>query len=78
MFSGCRRLVGCAACDVPGASSCTANGRPRAAVGSYTGFGYIRAMKIYTRTGDKGDTSLFGGQRVSKDALRIEAYGTVD
>jgi cob(I)alamin adenosyltransferase len=48
------------------------------AVGSYAGFGYIRAMKIYTRTGDKGDTSLFGGQRVSKDALRIEAYGTVD
>lgn len=78
MFSGCRRLVGCAACDVPGVSSCTANGRPRAAVGSYAGFGYIRAMKIYTRTGDKGDTSLFGGQRVSKDALRIEAYGTVD
>jgi cob(I)alamin adenosyltransferase len=35
-------------------------------------------MKIYTKTGDKGDTSLIGGQRVPKDALRIETYGTVD
>ena len=35
-------------------------------------------MKIYTKTGDSGDTSLFGGQRVPKDAMRIEAYGTVD
>ncbi len=35
-------------------------------------------MKIYTTTGDQGETSLFGGRRVSKDALRIEAYGTVD
>jgi cob(I)alamin adenosyltransferase len=35
-------------------------------------------MKIYTRTGDRGETSLSGGQRVPKDALRIEAYGTVD
>jgi cob(I)alamin adenosyltransferase len=35
-------------------------------------------MKIYTKTGDKGETSLFGGTRVAKHALRIEAYGTVD
>lgn len=36
------------------------------------------AMKIYTRTGDDGETSLFGGERVSKAELRIEVYGTVD
>lgn len=36
------------------------------------------SMKIYTRTGDQGETALFGGQRVSKDHDRIEAYGTVD
>lgn len=35
-------------------------------------------MKIYTKTGDKGMTSLVGGSRVSKSAKRIEAYGTVD
>lgn len=35
-------------------------------------------MKIYTKTGDQGTTALFGGTRVSKTDLRIEAYGTVD
>jgi len=35
-------------------------------------------MKIYTKTGDQGETSLLGGKRVGKDARRIETYGTVD
>ena len=35
-------------------------------------------MKIYTKTGDKGETGLFGGERVSKDSPRIRAYGTID
>lgn len=35
-------------------------------------------MKIYTKTGDEGKTSLFGGTRVKKNNLRINAYGTVD
>jgi cob(I)alamin adenosyltransferase len=35
-------------------------------------------MKIYTRTGDRGDTGLFGGGRVPKDHVRVEAYGEVD
>src|SRR5271157_2635518 len=34
--------------------------------------------KIYTRTGDKGETGLVGGARVSKDSLRVTAYGSVD
>ncbi len=36
------------------------------------------AFKIYTKTGDKGSTSLIGGVRVPKSHIRIEAYGTVD
>lgn len=35
-------------------------------------------MKIYTRTGDQGETSLFAGGRVSKSAIRVHVYGTVD
>ena len=34
--------------------------------------------KVYTRTGDRGKTSLYTGERVSKDSLRVEAYGSVD
>lgn len=35
-------------------------------------------MKVYTKTGDKGTTALFGGTRVPKHHIRIESYGTVD
>ncbi|MEE9143523.1 MAG: cob(I)yrinic acid a,c-diamide adenosyltransferase [Candidatus Binatia bacterium] len=38
----------------------------------------IRITRVYTRTGDKGETALVGGRRVPKDSLRIEAYGTID
>lgn len=34
--------------------------------------------KLYTKTGDKGTTGLFGGSRVDKDSLKVEAYGTID
>ncbi len=39
---------------------------------------HLTINRVYTRGGDKGETSLVGGQRVPKDHLRIEAYGTVD
>ena len=39
---------------------------------------YLYGMKIYTKTGDKGQTSLIGGTRIPKFHLRIECYGTVD
>jgi len=35
-------------------------------------------MKIYTRQGDKGSTSLIGGTKIEKDSIRVEAYGTID
>ncbi|RQD66902.1 MAG: cob(I)yrinic acid a,c-diamide adenosyltransferase [Tindallia sp. MSAO_Bac2] len=35
-------------------------------------------MQIYTKTGDKGETSLFDGKRVRKDEVRVESYGTID
>ncbi|MDU2064788.1 MAG: cob(I)yrinic acid a,c-diamide adenosyltransferase [Sporomusaceae bacterium] len=35
-------------------------------------------MKVYTKTGDKGTTGLYTGERVDKDSLRVEAYGSVD
>ena len=35
-------------------------------------------MKIYTKSGDKGTTSLIGGNRIEKDSIRVEAYGTID
>lgn len=35
-------------------------------------------MKIYTKTGDKGTTSLFDNNRVDKDSIRVESYGTID
>lgn len=36
------------------------------------------SFKIYTKTGDKGETSLYGGNRVSKASARVESYGTID
>jgi cob(I)alamin adenosyltransferase len=38
----------------------------------------VAKSPLYTRAGDKGETSLFGGQRVAKDNLRVEAYGDID
>ena len=38
----------------------------------------MKKSNLYTRTGDTGTTSLVGGQRVRKDDIRIESYGTID
>ena len=35
-------------------------------------------MKIYTKTGDKGETGLYGGSRISKASARVESYGNID
>jgi cob(I)alamin adenosyltransferase len=37
-----------------------------------------RRMKVYTKTGDRGETSLVGGKRVAKNHIRVEAYGAID
>ena len=47
-------------------------------LGFYSEKVYIYCMKIYTKTGDKGETSLFNGERLSKASLRVDTYGTVD
>jgi cob(I)alamin adenosyltransferase len=39
---------------------------------------WVSMPRMYTRTGDGGETGLFSGERVPKDSLRVEAYGTVD
>jgi cob(I)alamin adenosyltransferase len=46
--------------------------------GSYNQRASFHTVKIYTRTGDSGDTSLLGGSRVSKSDPRVDAYGDVD
>lgn len=38
----------------------------------------LTIVKIYTKTGDNGETSLYGGKRISKSSLRLEVYGTID
>lgn len=38
----------------------------------------MKITKVYTKTGDGGSTSLVGGERIAKDSIRLEAYGTVD
>jgi cob(I)alamin adenosyltransferase len=49
-----------------------------AAVNVVVSLDYNPVVKIYTRTGDQGDTSLFDGTRIPKSDLRVEAYGDVD
>jgi cob(I)alamin adenosyltransferase len=44
----------------------------------YTQSRMVRITRVYTRSGDKGETGLVGGKRIAKDSPRIEAYGTID
>ena len=68
------RTVGCAATRTVGyAATRTGNGAATRADNKKENL-----MKVYTKTGDKGQTSLVGGQRVSKCCERLESYGTVD
>lgn len=53
-------------------------GEPHAGEGAVFRDPKVTINRVYTRHGDQGTTGLVGGQRVSKDDLRIEAYGTVD
>src|SRR5271166_4965843 len=53
-------------------------GRLRGAAGQGGSLMAIRLSRIYTRTGDKGQTALVGGRRVPKESARLEAYGTID
>src|SRR4051812_49763887 len=46
--------------------------------GFLTGISYNSSVKIYTRTGDTGETSLFSGDRARKDDPRVDAYGEID
>jgi len=39
---------------------------------------YTNLIQVYTRKGDSGETGLFGGSKISKDSIKVEAYGSID
>src|SRR2546427_10041790 len=59
---------------IPGRAACWRRNRSPCVVA----IARFRRVKIYTKTGDSGETGLFGGGRVPKDDLRVAAYGAVD